>query len=71
MKLSITVQDTRAKWNRYGTSETEEYDRVSVLDLEGNGAIVAGVLRAIADDIDPHSIPNSFGPTAIDMGGLS
>jgi hypothetical protein len=65
MQLTITVTDERSDY-QYGTRKTETYDRVKVEGLTGNGSVLAGFLRTVADDIDPRPEPGPVwdGPIA-------
>lgn len=60
MKLSVTVVDRRATHRKaapYASTpvEYEDYDRVSIKDAIGPGPVLAGILRAVADEIDPQA----------------
>lgn len=56
MNLSLTLTDRRAKGSRYGSfaqpPELETFERAS-MSVSGDGPVVAGALRALADEIDP------------------
>jgi hypothetical protein len=54
MKLTITVHEKRSLPLPYvgATPKYEDYQRVAVADMEGTAAVVAGLLRSIADDVD-------------------
>jgi hypothetical protein len=68
MKLSLTLIDQRSKPSRYGSSQDPEvvdYERVAVEDITANAVVVAGLLRSVANEIDPP--PNSA-PAAFQKG---
>jgi hypothetical protein len=57
MKLTLTVTDQRQVFGRnFPNDKTEDYDRVSVVDLEATRDVLAGFLRAVADDISPQYV---------------
>lgn len=54
MKLTLTIQDERAKPRAamYSTPQTEEYVRTEV-SVTGHKRLIADALRAVANEIDP------------------
>lgn len=52
MKVSLTITDERVVSEQYGRNvKTEEYERVNVTSSSVSAAVLAGILRAVADDL--------------------
>lgn len=56
MKLTLALTDTRNKITTYyqANPETEEYRRVDLPNVVASQSVIAGILRAVADEIDPR-----------------
>lgn len=56
MKLSLTIVASRIKQDAYAhtsAAKREDYEKVNVTEIKAPAAVLAGLLRSIADDIDP------------------
>jgi hypothetical protein len=55
MKVSLTIVDKRpqpSSGTYVNTTKFEDYDRVSLVDASMSPPVLAGVLRAIANDLE-------------------
>lgn len=55
MKLSLTLVDERPKSPHYASRETGSYNRVHVAEMQADRVVLAGLLRSVADSLDPRA----------------
>lgn len=58
MQLTVTLTDDRIARAQFAgpSAKPEKYERVNITIDAAPSFVVAGVLRAIADDVDPSAI---------------